>query len=538
MLHAILLWRLEKGIDCLSVAYLNRGLTLGSAYTAPLKIRCVHWLPAVLVVLWAFSPVGSQSSLRFIVLERGVVSSQLADALRYVYPLATYDSACASCYRGGAHNAVFLSFFLSTNYYQHAAQDSWGNIKIPLLNSTSTPKSTDEWTQTPWKPGMQYCGLAGIPFSRSQDAGNITFRMDSWYWELQNATLWQPGSRAPLLEAGPGSDRPSALTNHTSAGRQWQFAIPENWNASTSSTIPVSFELTQSGTPIQNSPNKTYSYGVDDNSDDSLAATRLDGIIVQRPVELNVSCTPSACNVTALRYTAFDSSYNVSLDMEYFKLWYLPHLTAAFPVEHTGTPFYGVLEAYLKDPTQNPYDLLNGYFDLSNLTQLDARTMAQRLSQVLNTYWMVDNQFTSATGGSSARVLLNNNNNAPNEPFTDIKNSTVTSLANQDFLHRNDHWFALLCVSTLVMALASMASVILTLVRAGPDATDFLSALTLGSGSNFPDCGSHLDGDDRVKVLKDTKLMIGDVKPDHVVGQVGIGLHGDLGMLRKGRLYR
>lgn len=495
-----------------------------------MKLRSFHWLPVVLILLWAVSPVGSQSSLRFLFLEESVVPTTLAERLAYVYPMSTFATSQGS-WQADAHYSIFLSFFLSTSLYQHAAQDPWGNIKIPLVDSGIISESTDHWIQTPWHPDNLYSAISGIPFTRPQGVANISFQLQSWYWELENATLWELGSSGPLLEATTITSGSSTMRNYTATGLQWQFAIPASWNYTVSSTIPISFEVTRSGSPIQNSPNQSYQYAYNGDDWRVRAATRLDCVLVQKPVELNVSCTPSACNVSALRYTAFDANYSVENDLLVVQQRFLWHLAGAFPVEHAGTPVYGVLEAYLQDPGQNPYNLLNTTGD-PDLTQLDARTMAKRLSQVLNTYWLVDNQFANAAGGFDGRSRLKGGSTP------DIKNSSVTSLSAQDFLRRNDTWFVLLCVSTLLMVFASIVSLALTLLRVAPDATDFLSALTLNAaGSSLPDCSSYLDGDERVRVLKDTRLAIGDMQPNQSIGRIGIGQEGNLHALRKGRLY-
>lgn len=102
---------------------------------------------------------------------------------------------------------------------------------------------TDGWVQTPWHVDMHYSALAGIPFARPVDAGNITFQIQSCFWEFENATLRELGSSVPLLETAATAAGSCTLTNYTAASEQWQFALPANRNYSTSSAIPISFEV-------------------------------------------------------------------------------------------------------------------------------------------------------------------------------------------------------------------------------------------------------------------------------------------------------
>src|SRR6202044_933668 len=65
-LNNALKWRLEKGVNALSFAYLSQSTTLAQTYLAPLSLRSLHWLPMVLCFIWALSPLGSQATLRFL----------------------------------------------------------------------------------------------------------------------------------------------------------------------------------------------------------------------------------------------------------------------------------------------------------------------------------------------------------------------------------------------------------------------------------------------------------------------------------------
>ena len=482
--------------------------------------------------LWAFSPLGSQASLRFIFQERGILSTGLADAVQYTYPVTTFDSDCGNC-KAAAHHSIFLSSFLSINTYERAPQDPWGNIKIPLLDGSNDTNTADGWREVPPQSDLQYSALIGIPFSRPQGAGNMTFMMQSWYWQFENATLWEKGSKGPLLEAAFEYNGSSKLTSFTAAGQQWQFAIPQNWNPDIASSIPVTFEVTPSMVSIKNSMNVTFNYS---SNMDVLSAVRLDAVLTQRPVELNVTCTTSSCDVTAIRNTTLDANYVTKSDMFQFHTYFLPHLTAAFPVEHLGTAIYGVLEAYLWDSSQNPYNVLSNTNSVFDLTQLDSQSLARRLGQILNTYWIVDNQFANAAGGFNASdPSLVHTTSTGN--FSAVRNSSVTTMNAQEFLHGSDPWFALLCVSALMMLFTSIASAILIFVRLAPDSTNFLSALTLNDGKNILEGGSYLDEDERVRLLKDSRFMIGDIKADEKIGQVMIGQDGELGALKKERLY-
>ncbi|KAH8170429.1 hypothetical protein LIA77_09210 [Sarocladium implicatum] len=525
LLQNILQWRLEKSVDGLSLAYLSRSFTLGSALAAPLRIRLAHWLPILLLLLWALSPLGSQASLRFIYQEDGVVVEVSPHKVQYTYPSATWDSACSAC-QPEAHNAVFLTPFLSQN--RHASQDTWGNVKIPLA-SESERRDADPngWVQLDTRTDREYSSLVGIPSSKLNTSANMSFAMNTWYWEPLNEKLWANGTSAPLLQLSSDPGNTALLTNFTSIYKLWQFAFPKDWlpNFNTS-TVPLTFELAPFGRMLQNTLDVTYEYGTGKNQ-----SVRLDFEIQRRPVELNVTCASSTCHVTAIRNTSLPSGYRSVDDMQYFKTYFLSHLSGAFPVEHHGTPFSGALEAYLLAPTEFPYTVLQQSFYDLNLGDLDAHTLAHRLCQVLNSYWVVDNQFEQVAGGFNASdVVLKN--------YDVFKNSSVTTFEAKPFLKANDFWFSVFCVSSLTMTLGSIISAALVFLRLAPDALDFLSTITLhGERHSMPGDNSYMSFDEKVRLYRDVRFSIGDIRPGEKVGQVAIGQGGELGALQRGRLY-
>ncbi|KAK8128623.1 hypothetical protein PG984_009731 [Apiospora sp. TS-2023a] len=360
----------------------------------------------------------------------------------------------------------------------------------------------------------------------------MTFIMESWYWELENATVWETNSRGPLLQGIYEYNNTKLLTNFTGVDDLWQVAIPKFFNSSLHSAIPFTFEAT-TVVPLSyhNSLDVSYIYG---SKNQSLAepTVRLEALLVQKHVNLNVSCTVLSCNVTNLQSRNEASEYDSAGDRNYLLKYLFPHFRGAFQLEHSGSPKSGVLEAYLYDPSQNPYNVLNEhYFDIG-LTNVSAEDLGRRLTQVLNAYWIVDNQFLNAAGGF----------NGTSDRYWSLqskylRNSTVTIANYQDFLLCDNGWAAILCISSIMLLLAALASAILSFFRLAPDCTDFLSALTLHDGRLMLEGGSSMDEYERVRLLKDVRLKVGDVRSWEQVGQTLIAQDGHVGDLRKKPIY-
>ncbi|KAK8051007.1 hypothetical protein PG993_002392 [Apiospora rasikravindrae] len=487
-------------------------------------------------------PLGSQASLRFISIQSSPVRKQLDIAAQYSYPQVTWESACVAC-KLDARNSMFQAAFLPFPNTWKAPQDSWGNLKIPLIEDINSGDAIEGWRDVSMQPEVLYTSVVGIPLLLPSGNGNMTFTMESWYWNLENATLWAANSTGPLLQSTREFNHSNRLTNFTGINGIWQFAVPDSMrelristnekdalsNSSSVTGIPITFEAAVSGRPLNNAFNVSYTYGIP-SKDEPQRSTRLDAVLVQRPVELNVTCTISSCSVTHLRARRLAAKY-ISMDDSYYLIkYFFPHITQAFINEHHGTPQIGVLEAYLYDPSRNPYVVLRESLDL-DLTGISAKTLGNRLSQVINAYWMVENQFLNAAGG------LNTPFDAMDSARNATRNSTITAVNDQEYLHCDNRWAVALCMPSIMLLLAALASTVLSFFRLAPDCTDFLSALTLNDGRLLLEGGSSLDEYERVRLLKDVRLKVGDVRSWEQVGQTIIAQDGHVGPLKKKRMY-
>ncbi|KAK8118438.1 uncharacterized protein PG998_003064 [Apiospora kogelbergensis] len=533
-LQNILSSRMEIGVDCLTHAYLSRSLTLGGTLVAPIHIRLGHWLPAVLIVLWGFSPLGSQASLRFISLQTRATHDQLGTPAHYSYPQAFLGPHFED---REAKKAMFLAAFLPLAKTGPSFQDTWGNIKIPLLKDTNNTSNADGWRGVSWHPDMQYSSLIGIPLSLPPSHGNMSFTMETWYWELENSTLWGANTSQPLLLATHEYNNSFLLANYTGESGLWQLAIPMSLSQTAvraANIDPLGYaNISISEIPVTFEVQKPRFYPTKNNKGYNL---RLEASLVQKHVELNVSCTVTSCNVTDIRTNQTANENQSRLNQDYFLLGFLNNFRNAFPTNYDGMSSSGALEAYLANPSQNSWiPVEGGQAPGTNLIDIGAEDLGRRLTQVINAYWMVDTQSFQAVGGFNA-------SSDANSPWLGvsqgpIRNSTVTATNYQGYLHCDYRWATALCISSIMLLLAALASTILSFFRLAPDCTDFLSALTLNDGRMMLEGGSSLDEYDRVRLLKDVRLKIGDSRSWEQIGHTSIAQDRHVGDLKKKRLY-
>jgi len=112
--------------------------------TAQLKLRIISLVGLTLIVIWAFSSIGGQASYRQMTIGPRVSTVPVPPTW---YP-------CMEQYDGSQQttvfpiiNALFVTLILSPLSTRLSTVDTWGNVKIPLIENygnESTPDS-ERW---------------------------------------------------------------------------------------------------------------------------------------------------------------------------------------------------------------------------------------------------------------------------------------------------------------------------------------------------------------------------------------------------------
>jgi len=172
---------------------------------------------AVLILLWAFNPLGSQASFRGVYL-RSVTGSSQGNIIFYDARLSTQVSLSRLFSWNGPNRPTLSALYTSSLYDSvsniqyvdttsqaardivsviggkssagiQAATDVWGNIRIPHHRYLSNydPKDRQKWLETPWdKKILNYTSLFGerVKGVNRSFTGNTTFTITSSYQDL------------------------------------------------------------------------------------------------------------------------------------------------------------------------------------------------------------------------------------------------------------------------------------------------------------------------------------------------------------------
>jgi hypothetical protein len=510
---------LERGIEIESAAYLSKVGTLGSVIGSILTYHYLHWLPWVVLLVYSLSPLGSQAVLRFVSIARMPMPSI---SVQYIYPNASglLDTSDDAFWTGFA-SAFLISSIVSEASINGRPQDNWGNIRIPvyeLLDASTVDK--EGYIKIPSTNGTNYTSLIGIPISMNTGNFTSTFTLHSWYWAFQESNLTNP------LPSGQVTGYEGAyltnLTNdaywltHTAPSQTFQIAVSQE--ARRNGTLPIPFWF-QDSNPLAGS-------GLDN-------ITNFWTTVTPSFVESNVTCTQATCAVTAIRKTAPTQSA-MDLNVITFSEWFLYDFLRATGIAHSGTAEQGLLEAYLNTLSSNPVLLFENALQANiTLSAVGAEHLSLRLNALLNTYWMIWNTLSTASGAFSTNydylssLQLNKN----------LMNTTAT--VEMDGFFCSGAWLFTLCFATSAMIVASLISIRINLIRVGThDYTDFVSVLT-HSRFDHPEMESSSHVHDTLKRLSGIKVQIGDGCLDDPVGKIVLAEKCDsIGKLTKRRLYR
>jgi hypothetical protein len=120
-------------------------------------------------------------------------------------------------------------------------------------------------------------------------------------------------------------------------------------------------------------------------------------------------------------------------------------------------------------------------------------------------------------------------------------NITADTQSEDCFLTYDPVWLAVLMASSLAMLAAGVATMVLNLKRRGPGVLDSFTSLLKDNPYVSEETGpSTEDSSEKVRRLRKTRVMLGDIRPLEVTGYIVVTTRTDgdsVQLLRSGRLY-
>ena len=536
-MKAIAAWRVERGADIVILEQLLGSRTIGSTIITLFNLRLYNLSGLLIVLLWVLSPLGGQASLR----TPNLISSptRAPFALSYIDFNSTYNMAFADAHQTyiGIVNTIFTTALIDSAAVKESPQDTWGNIKVPMMESLPgyNGSQSSQWLPVNTTNNVTYSSLVGIPVTPRPDGLNASYSVDTTYMSLScddpTTTVLSDGVTETSLRIDP----PPGVSV-VSSKNLFQFATNTDERNETANGIP-------------NRPRGIYfqtrsTVGPLDAGNNSLTSTICN--LTTSNVELNISCTGKTCSTIALRpsqqqhasriWSPLDGAGggNGPANSSLIALSFLGDLVnATIPLKYqvsSATEYYLV---YPDTPFNNPYANSDTWLDFSNTTTSEFET---RLAQLFNSYYLANIIPFAITGDLSTQDW-----GAVQNDYS-FKNATGETMSPRTVFVCNQAWLAVLIISSLAMSFCGLVTAALGILRRGPDILDNFSSLTRDNpymAKSVPFGGSNIDGISRARYLKDIKVKLGDVAIDDDVGHVAIGTLNtqNIATLRHGRLY-
>lgn len=392
-------------------------------------------------------------------------------------------------------NLLFGSSILAPLAVQLAPTDTWGNVKIPILQDLNQTDETG-WSIVNGQPS--YSSLVGVPVSGlPDDSSDTSFIIHSAYFTFD----------CPAL-TNITTDVLNTTVNGTTGMLDW-----------TSPSGTLRMGLVPPLTGIQGLV-LFASADLDLGQGWQYTLCKMDQSFVQS----HISCMGKDCAVDKMHANATNPDHVSPYVLSDFANWMLA-FTAAGASTHVAT--YSPLQYFLNDTTSaGRSNVFNG----PNLLAVPTPDFNARLALLLNTYWQAGVAPFDMTGA------LHTSEDGSPSPLTTIALDTSTA----QVYRVSWGWLVVLLVSSVLLLLGGIGGAICDSRTVGPDIFGFASNLAnKNKYMRVPTGDSSMSGAERTRRLGHVKVMLQDVKPDDPVGKIALGSIDNGGArLTPGRVYK
>lgn len=526
-----------------------------------------------LLLLWALSPLGGQSSLRLLhetnstIVETGFVY--------YSDPAAPLELLESQRWFTLIPTILRASLVVSENV-KNRPVDLWSHPKIPRLdiveqNALTNPDVESDWISVDMNMNRTYASWAGINIQGLLPDKQATFQVKSNYMLLDCKKLYgstpvevveylqssnismYPSLNPPDKLVGPDGDARHTLLDVSFSPsspkgdlNKFSFFLRSAWNSTES-------EKNNNRTSLNNIPEQQpirFLYGASYSFDDKPIFQIHSCTPRVVTIDARIDCQSSDCEVTQVRNAPSDINSKCVTGSEK-KLGCLNKETY---IMRTFLSFFplAVASGYSSESV-NPFDdFIAGSNDTyrtipsdykRDIEQIPDKMISDRLTTLLNTYWQAGTWGTQIARSAPFDKPEFPGNTISDQPESWI-NATEAVFSRQVPVYSADvGWIVSLITITTILLLLSIANAVMTFVTIAPDLFYYASSLTRENPyTDTPDGGTALGGAERSRLLKKMKVQVADVSPESEVGYVVLKSVADednfqTGRLKKGRLY-
>ncbi|KAF4951607.1 hypothetical protein FGADI_7382 [Fusarium gaditjirri] len=515
-LKALATWELQRGSTIGHVETLSSSTTLIGAIVTQIQLRNLNLVAIALIVLWALSPVGGQASLR--ILRVGTRITKTNHQFHALDPESAWEAGSSTSYPILAH-ALFTSSLITTKKLYNKPQDSWGNLRIPMVEAFDDYQS-HAWIKIPDNATeVIFSSLIGVPVNPGLPSEPTILTLNTSYMYLDCPTF----NTSPRELDQWQQDKPLPWTNFTA-----DHPLLENPNdtwAHYYTLLGDSGPIVYKGFQIALStclgicshrlvPREARRVIWESASRDTFA--HIDCGLHTTHVDVRYSCVGASCSPIEVRlspykpdashstgdgnlhdpwnnrnFTGFDKGYSNA------PINFLSTMASAFRMRSAGdmVPLLGFILSP-NDTMAAPPDRV--FYE--DVTSIGKAKFQERLSQLFNTLFLAGIQPSAITGAMPVTERL---------PFTAISTITAETRITDDIIECNKAWFAIMLVISIIVLVISFCGAFLRAITLVPDVLGTLSMITLDNQCDKElRKASMLDGLERSRLLKKAHMML------------------------------
>jgi hypothetical protein len=479
---------------------------------------------------------------------------------------------------------LFTAALLAPNKGKEGPEDTWGNVKIPRLESLNASSQTpDGWITVP-RSGLRpedYVSLAGIPVIGRPHNQDAEFNLETTQMILD----CQPFLNGPVsVKNGTGVEKLAPIpdgVNLTADGALFSattfFMImgPRNENYESRVDAFSGRVNNSSVEQIFTKRNITYVSQLAPplSLDTQQKVNAANCSVSQTHTETGVKCSKDGCSAVRIRKSLTDLRPKEVTALDHNAI---TTILDSFP-KAFGKGSFGSTptEQFIFNTSTFPFVLPTsddseerGWVDLSVLS---GEAFSRRLGLLLNTYYQITLAPKAYMGGlpsnnmslygpdtlpvTDANVYLPANLSTINTTLTDwyiefsrkiygsgiafigaTANATTTRTA--ETYKCNFAWLAALFAAAGIILATGAASLMLKHKTLGPEMFGFVASMTYENPHvKIPAGGTMLDAMERARLLKDIEVRVGDVNTKDEVGHIAFTAGVPLRRLERSRTY-
>jgi hypothetical protein len=518
-------WSFGKGAHIGILEQLIGSTSLGGTIASIFSLRLCNMLAPILLLIWALSPLGGQSSLHLV-----------AAAIQYrpsTVNITYFDTRSESVFSQSANsidvylpttNAVFQASIMEPSSTKSSQRDLWNNVKIPVLSSVTPPYAliSPNWTTIASGQNLSYASLLGIPLSGLPREGRTNINLETSYFVLTQ--IEQPSNITNIYNVRDKSETTGIDMNNGT----WHWGVPQK-------TGLEGFSMAIDGF---NAANGNYSlwYNVYDkyaaNTEFVQHAARylaVDSAIFNYKrfytlstayVEAAVSCNgiQHLCEATAIQASQQPHMNPNLTNLAYSNTWLTFGAEMISAVINSESSIPTLTEAFMNDPANVAAAAITfptGDALFYNLTATDQQ-LESHAQQLINTYWQASVNPALAISGLE---------DATDELSTIQTRSTeATNEVSIDVYRVNWAWWvAFVCSTSILFALACLSLLIDCSLR-GPELLGYCTTFLRDSpfAISGRGVGSAMGPSERARRWKNVEIKLADVKSGDNVGYIAM----------------